>query len=112
MTNFCNNQPGNPCSGKNHQYQNTITIKSPSNRSSSCSHPLNIPSPGQPASQPVNWSCETQLLINGEDGDYTIESSPYDTCDIVGPFFTTPIATLISITHAACDNLSITISKR
>jgi hypothetical protein len=94
MTNFCNSNPG-ACSHYSHLYAQTLTLTSPSGRVSSCNF-----SPSDPASDPVDLSCETDLPFDDEIGNYTLQNQQSAHCTYAGTFFSSLTDLVLSVGYA------------
>lgn len=83
------------CPSAYHTYQQTVTITSPSGRTSSCTF-----SDGSVATSSRNLQCEAALPINGEAGTYNMNDNPRVTCSIWGLFLNTNLPGNIHIGDA------------
>ena len=77
---YCNLHPY-LCDGATHTYHQTVTIKSPSGRTGSCSFNSQYP-----AMTPVNLQCEADLGINGELGAFSLQTAQNASCTVAGTF--------------------------
>jgi hypothetical protein len=75
---FCNAQN---CQRPTHTYTQTVTIKSPSGRSNSCTFNYSYL-----ANVQFNHQCEAALAINGEYGDYPVQDEQLADCTFGGEF--------------------------
>jgi len=88
---FCNAQN---CVSPTHTYTQSLTLKSPSGRTNSCSFDYPIS-----ASQQFNGSCEGALAFSDEGGTWTVGGNQAAVCSFGGQFYNEPITMNLPLMH-------------